>query len=27
MKQLDGEPPEFQDTDLPVKVVLHFRRI
>ena len=27
LKLLDGEPPEFQETDVPVKVVLHFRRI
>jgi len=26
IKKLDGEPPEFQKTDVPVKVVLHFRR-
>ena len=25
IKKLNGEPPEFQDTDVPVKVVLHFR--
>jgi len=27
IKKLDGEPPEFQKTDVPVKVVLHFRSI
>jgi len=27
LKLLHGETPEFQDTDVPVKVVLHFRRI
>jgi len=27
LKLLDGEPPEFQETDVPVKAVLHFRRI
>jgi len=27
IKKLNGEPPEFQNTDVPVKVVLHFRRI
>jgi len=27
IRKLGGEPPEFQKTDVPVKVVLHFRRI
>jgi len=27
IRKLNGEPPEFQQTDVPVKVVLHFRRI
>jgi len=27
IKKLNGEPLEFQNTDVPVKVVLHFRRI
>ena len=27
IKKLNGEPPEFQNTDVPVKVVLHFQRI
>ena len=26
-KKLDGEPPDFDAGDVPVKVVLHFRRI
>ena len=27
IRKLNGEPPDFQKTDVPVKVVLHFRRI
>ena len=26
-RKLNGEPPDFQRTDEPVKVILHFRRI
>jgi len=26
-KKIDGETPEFDKGDIPVKVVLHFRRI
>ena len=27
IKRLDGEPPEFEASEAPVQIVLHFRRV